>query len=86
MGTVDLLGLFGNNGVATFQFAVPANAAGPLTVNLNSTLTAGVGNGSYTFATATVSQVVPEPGTFVASLLGMGGFVVLRFRRRLAAV
>ena len=85
LGAVDLLGLFGTNGVATFQFTVPANATGPLTVNINSTLPVGAGDGSYTFATATVNQVVPEPGTVAAMLLGAGGLVTLRFRRRLAA-
>ena len=86
LGAVDLLGLFGANGVATFQFTVPATATGPLAVNISSTLPVGAANGSYTFATATVNQVVPEPSTVAAMLLGAGGLVTLRFRRRLAVV
>ncbi|MBE7211888.1 MAG: PEP-CTERM sorting domain-containing protein, partial [Gluconacetobacter diazotrophicus] len=41
--------------------------------------------GSYVFSAASINQVVPEPRSVTASLLGAGALVVMRFRRRLRA-
>ena len=84
LGAADLLSLFGNNNVATFQFTVPANASGTLGMNITTTETASALGGTYTFSSAVINPV-PEPGTVVAMLLGATGLMVLRFRRRLRA-
>ena len=86
LGAVDVLGLFGTNGVASFQFTVPSTATGALGVNITSTVPAGALSGSYTFQSATINQVVPEPGTVTVALLGVGALMALRFRRRLRAL
>ena len=83
LGAVDVLGAFGSNGVASFRFTVPLTAVGALGVNITSTEPVGAVGGSYTFQSATINQVVPEPGSVAATLLGAGGLVALRFRRRL---
>ena len=86
LGIVDVLSLFGTNNTATFQFTVPSNATGALGVNLATTETANVLTGMYTFQSATISQVVPEPRTVVTLLLGAFGLALLHFRHRLHAI
>ena len=79
----DLLNLFGSNGIASFQFTVPSTATGALGLTITSNEPIGAVAGSYQFTAATLSQVVPEPGSVAASLLGAGALTALRFRRRL---
>ena len=88
VGTVNVLSLFGNTGAATFNFTTPANyvPANGLGVTFSSSLPASALGTSFTFTGASITQVVPEPATAAAMLLGAGGLVTLRFRRRLAAV
>ena len=81
-GIVDLLGLFGSTNTDTLQFTVPAGATGNITLNITSSEVAGILPGSYTFSSASITQV-PEPRTVVTSLLGMSGLAILRMRRRL---
>ena len=81
-GAVDVLGLFGANGTETFQFTVPTTATGALGLTLNSNEPINALGGNYTFSAATITQV-PEPSSVAASLLGAGGLMALRFRRRL---
>ena len=82
---IDLLGLFGSNGVESFQFTVPTNATGALGLTLTSTEPVGSLAGSYVFQSATLNAV-PEPGSVAASFLGAAGLMALRFRRRLRAL
>ncbi len=86
LGIADVLSLFGTNNTATFQFTVPSTATGTLGVNLSTTETANVLTGTYTFQSATISQVVPEPRTVVTLLLGAFGLALLRFRHRLQVI
>ncbi len=87
-GTVNVLSLFGNIGAATFNFTTSANyvPANGLGVTFSSSLPASALGTSFTFTGASINQVVPMPGTVAVMLLGAGGLVTLRFRRRLAAV
>ena len=87
-GTVNVLSLFGNTGAATFQFTTPTGyiPANGLGVTFTSSLPASALGTSFTFAGAAITQVVPEPHTVVATLLGVGGLVVLRIRRRSACL
>ena len=86
-GIVDVLGLFGTAGTTSnFTFTTPANynPAGNLAVTFTENLPVNALAGSITLTGASINQV-PEPGTVAAMLLGAGGLVALRFRRRLAA-
>lgn len=88
LGAVDVISLFGATGTtATFTFTTPVNynPAGNLQVTFTDTLLATAVSGTTTLSGASINQV-PEPGTVAAMLLGAGGLVALRFRRRLAAV
>ena len=87
-GIVDVLGLFGTTGTtSTFTFTTPAtyNPTGNLTVTFTENVLANAASGNITLNGASINQV-PEPGTVAAMLLGAGGLVALRFRRRLAVV
>ena len=84
-GAVDVLSLFGANGTATLQFTVPTTATGALGLTLNSSEPINALGGSYVFQSAVISQVVPEPGSVAASLLGVAASTALCFRRRLRA-
>ncbi len=86
-GVVNLLGLFNaTNQNATFNFTTPANynAATGLGLKFTGNLPVNAAAGSLVFNSASINQV-PEPHTVVAMLLGAGGLVVLRLRRRLHA-
>ena len=85
VGVVNLLGLFNaTNTSATFNFTTPANynPANGLGLTFTGNLPVNAAGGSLVFSSASINQV-PEPHTIVAMLLGAGGLVVLRLRRRL---
>ena len=85
-GAVDVLGLFGTGNTSTFTFTTPAsyNPQGNLGVTFTENVLATAANGGISLSGASINQV-PEPNTFAAMLLGAGGLIALRFRRRLRA-
>ena len=83
LNAVDVLGLFGTNNTATFQFTTPATITGTnLGVTFTGDLPVNAVADQFVFTGATITQV-PEPRSVVALLLGAGGLAVLRCRRRL---
>ena len=86
LGAANVLGILDNGGVATVDFVTPASitAASPLTVDFDGNLAATVGLGATTFQVtgASISQVVPEPGTLAPACLGLFAVACWRACRR----
>ena len=85
-GSANVLGVLDNGGTTTVTFDTPASltAASPLTLdfegNLNATV--GVSNPTLEVSGASITPVVPEPGTLAPACLGLFAVACWRACRR----